>query len=88
MRIKILPNGDLKMLYTDAIPLHAIGRVTVQRASEVEYDHARSGWTVKLLSGGWIGDGEQRVEDAGASTPFRSRAAALAAEVRYLEARL
>ena len=87
MKIKILPNGDIEMLYTDAIPLHEIGEVSVRRASEVEYDHARGGWTVQFVSGGWLG-ADGGLADAAASAVFRSRRDALAAEVRYLEARL
>lgn len=88
MKIKILPNGDVEMLYTDAIPLREIGRVSVRRASEVEYDHARGGWTVAFTAGGWLGAEGQLAADATGSAVFRTRAAALAAEVRYLEARL
>lgn len=88
MKIKILPDGSLDMLYTDAIPLRKIGEVFVRRASEVEYDHDRGGWTVAFVSGGWLGSDDQLTQDASASAVFSARSAALAAEVRYLEARL
>lgn len=88
MKIKILPNGHIEMLYTDAIPLREIGQVSVRRASEVEYDHARGGWTVKFTSGGWLGADGRLAATLPAGAVFRTRAAALAAEVYYLEARL
>ena len=88
MRIKVCPDGSLEMLYTDAIDIRAIGWVTVRRASQVEYDHARGGWTVEFVSGGWLGRGEALVEDSAAAEGFAARSAALAAEVSYLEARL
>lgn len=88
MKIKICADGSISMLYTDALPLHEIGMVSVRRASEVEYDPDRKGWTVKFVSGGWLGMGDELAADVAKSAVFRQRGEALAAEVRYLEARL
>jgi hypothetical protein len=77
MEITVLPNGDLKFIYTDElVELLQEGEATIQRASHVEpavadptqweADMAPSGSTVVL-------------------GPFPTRAAALDAEVAWLQ---
>ncbi len=59
--------GTVWCLYTDSIPLAALGRLQIRRASTVEFDNGRQGWTVTFPDGG-------RLEG------FATRAAALQAE--------
>ena len=49
--IVVHPGGIVRTLYTDRLPLARLGRLTVTRASHVEYDNARQGWTVELAGG-------------------------------------
>ena len=67
--------GHVRCLYTEVIPLASLGRLQVQRASTVEYDNARQGWTVTFPWGVHL-------------EGFATRAAALAAERVALTQRL
>ena len=48
------PDGTAQGLYTEAIPLHTLGRLSVQRASTIEFDDASQQWVVRDLVGGHL----------------------------------
>ena len=59
-KLRITPDGRIRGLWDDAIPLADLGSVRVRRASHVEYDNRRQCWTVRPAGGcrpraGWIG---------------------------------
>lgn len=100
----IYPDGNLRCLWTDLIDLREIGTLDVTRASNVEYDNEKQGWTVTFPpepeeydNPSWLARSTHRDEaeriwyrsDAPLSAAvFLSRDTALAAEVAFLEARL
>ena len=45
------PNGTAHGLYTDAIPLHALGYLSIRRATTIEFDGAAQNWVVRDSSG-------------------------------------
>lgn len=45
------PDGRVHGLYTEVIPLHDLGRLSIQRATSIEFDNARQHWVVRDLSG-------------------------------------
>ncbi len=45
------PNGTAEGLYTEAIPLHALGRLGIRRASTIEFDDANQQWVVRSPEG-------------------------------------
>lgn len=47
----VLKGGGIRTIYTDALPLSALGMLTVERASNVEYDNERRGWMTTLVTG-------------------------------------
>lgn len=49
--ISIAPDGTLTALYTDQIDLRAIGKLTVDRASEIEFDHDAQTWFIRFPDG-------------------------------------
>lgn len=65
-------DGTARCLWTDAVPLQALGRLEVRRASTIEFDNARQHWVVR--------DRQRR-------TRFfaRSRAACLEWEQQHLQ---
>jgi len=75
--IVVKPGGVIRTLYTDRLPLNRMfpGQETT-RASNVEWDPARQGWTVELADG-------TRLDGC-----WPIRAAALAAEEEAVNARL
>jgi len=44
------PDGTARCLWTEAVPLHELGRLEVQRASTIEFDPTKQQWTVRLAS--------------------------------------
>ena len=73
MQLVIAPEGTARCIYGEEIDLHALGSLTIARASHVEPDqHGR--WLVDLspVGGAELG-------------PFLHRSDALAAERRWLE---
>jgi hypothetical protein len=74
MNLLIRPDGVIECLYGEAIPLPALGRPRIARASQIEPDH-QGRWWVQIAGGPSFG-------------PFPTRSAALCQEVRWLENRL
>jgi hypothetical protein len=46
--IEALPDGTARCLHTDIIPLQSIGRMTVRRASTVEFNERTQEWEVRV----------------------------------------
>ena len=45
------PDGTAQGLYTEAIPMHALGRLRVQRASTIEFEDSIQKWVVRSPDG-------------------------------------
>lgn len=45
------PDGTAQGLYTETIPLHALGRLSIRRASTIEFDDASQEWVVRSPEG-------------------------------------
>src|SRR5712664_107885 len=43
-------DGTARCLWTEAVPLHELGRLEIQRASTVEFDDVKQQWEVRLAS--------------------------------------
>jgi len=76
VQLVIDPGGTVRVLYTEALDLSCLGRLQIRRASLIEPD-ALGRWYVDLQPAGGPCLG-----------PFERRSQALAAETRWLEARL
>ena len=70
----IAPNGDVTTLYTEAVDLCALGFLEVSRASTIEWDSTKQGWTITLRDGTVI------------PHTFEQRVDALKFEVAYIQA--
>jgi len=44
-------DGTAHGLYTETIPLHALGRLCIRRASTIEFDNAIQQWVVRSPDG-------------------------------------
>ena len=49
--LSFLPNGEGRCLYTEAIELHAIGTLSISRATNIEFDAASQQWEVRDAGG-------------------------------------
>jgi len=47
IQISFNPNGSAHCLWTDAIPLHELGRLEITRASSIEFNNSTQHWEVK-----------------------------------------
>ena len=45
------PDGTAQGLYTEAIALHELGRLSIRRATTIEFDDAIQQWVVRDISG-------------------------------------
>jgi hypothetical protein len=73
MQLVVEPNGKVRAIYSEEIPLETLGRPTISRASVVEPDgDGRWHADLRLLLGPVLG-------------PFACRSEAVAAEVAWLE---
>ena len=43
-------DGTARCLWTEAVPLHELGRLDIHRASTVEFDDVKQQWEVRLTS--------------------------------------
>jgi len=69
--LNISTAGDIKCLYTELLDLSDLGEMTVRRASLVEWDDDRRGWTVAMPNGSFL------------AGPFVSRSEAIKWEIAY-----
>ena len=72
MKIMITPHGEIRCLYAEILDLAVLGSLTISRASHVE----------PTASGEWTAD--MAPSDGPILGPFRTRSAALAAEIDWL----
>lgn len=49
--ITFMLDGTAHCLWTEAVPLHALGRLLVRRASTIEFDTPTQQWQVRDLQG-------------------------------------
>ena len=45
------PDGTVHGLYTEVIPLPSLGRLSIKRATSIEFDDAQQHWVVRDPSG-------------------------------------
>lgn len=50
MTLSISPDGTVKCLWTDTIPLHELGPLCVKRASTIEFNERAQDWEVRLAA--------------------------------------
>ncbi len=48
--ITFAPDGTARCLWTEAVPLHELGRLDIRRASTVEFEPSTQRWEVRLAS--------------------------------------
>ena len=48
--ISFNPDGTAHRLWTEAVPLHTLGRLEVRRASTIEFESANQVWEVRDLN--------------------------------------
>ena len=44
--INIGPDGTVRCLWTEAVPLHELGQLKIQRACSIEFDNPAQAWRV------------------------------------------
>ena len=49
--LRFLPNGTCRCLYNEVIDLSSLGRLTVKRATVLEFDNPTQSWQVCDLNG-------------------------------------
>jgi len=47
INISFQPDGTAHCLWTEALPLHELGRLEVKRASTIEFNNSTQHWEVK-----------------------------------------
>jgi hypothetical protein len=47
IQISFKPDGTAQCLWTEALPLHELGRLEITRASTMEFNNATQRWEVK-----------------------------------------
>jgi hypothetical protein len=92
MKIKVTPEY-VRFIYSDKIPLAPFGNAEVVRASNVEYEHGKQGWTVQLADGMYLASDVIKDEtyitgNINLAKTWLLRDDALKAEVEWLNARL
>ena len=82
--VKVTPKGDIFFLYDDNSPLRSLGKMQLQRASNVEWDEKAQGWVV------WINDHKTKTiyKRRRLTRVFTNRGDAIQAEVEILNERL
>ena len=60
--ISFTPDGIGRGFYTEEIDLTAVGPLTVERATSVEFNHAAQQWEVRDLSGQLLHQHPSRAE--------------------------
>lgn len=75
--IEFLPDGTAETLHTDVLPLHELGRLSMERASAIEWNEKTQHWEVRMV----LADGKP----SGGIPPFQgpSRQACLDWEREY-----
>ena len=48
--ITFAPDGTARCLWSEAVPLHELGRLDIKRASTVEFEPSKQQWEVRLAS--------------------------------------
>jgi hypothetical protein len=48
-QISFKPDGTAQCLWTEALPLHELGRLEITRASHIEFNNSTQHWEVKDL---------------------------------------
>ena len=51
IKISFQPDGTAHCLWTEALPLHELGRLEIHRASNIEFNNTTQHWEVKDLRG-------------------------------------
>jgi uncharacterized protein (DUF1919 family) len=51
IQISFKPDGTAHCLWTEALPLHELGRLEIHRASNIEFNNADQKWEVKDRKG-------------------------------------
>ena len=49
--ITFSPDGTAQCLWTEAVPLHELGRLAIRRATNIEFNDSEQQWQVKDLKG-------------------------------------
>ena len=73
--VQIAPDGNTKSLYSDKLDMRTLGHMTVERASQIEWDEARQTWFVQFPDGAVLRD-------------FKTRDEALACEILTLQSKM
>lgn len=86
MKLRLDTDGKISAIYEDGIQefLNKLGTTTIRRASNVEWEEAAGGWTVRAAHDNELAiriDGQ--VSRAGPIAVWASRAEALKAEVEH-----
>jgi hypothetical protein len=52
INISFKPNGTAQCLWTEALPLHELGRLEIHRPTNIEFNNTTQHWEVKDRKGG------------------------------------